>query len=240
MSHQNPREERWIAYHLGELSPAERREVEAELKASPHAAADYERLIQGIARWATEPVPYTPLRIENLGIEELKAGAKASGRVIEGWRRLIRPKSWVWGFAAAAACLLIFMQAEFSFRLGKVNLEWGAPAADPETAQLRDQVDRLTAQLAGMSESIQTQDKLIRDVAYTSSLQDALLESQLDSATSQLVRFVQSESQTRYQDFQNFLQLAGLNSTTPEWMTEASLGSPNQSAAPPQTGQENN
>lgn len=231
MTDKTPKEqqdERWIAYYLGDLSAAEKREVKAELEASPDKAADYEKLVKGIARWAEEPVPYTPLRMESLGLGEPSPNHPPRGR-FNALNRWFRPGPWVWGLATAALLALIFTQAEFTFRLGRVDIRWGTNPEATEAAQLREEVSRLSSQLAAITTAVDSNERQIESVAYASSLQDAYLENQLTSATSQLVRYMQTETQTRYQDFQNLMQLAGIENTrTPEWVSEAALnGAPN-------------
>lgn len=218
-------EERWIAYFLGELGAADRREVEAELKSSPSKAAEYESLIHGIEQWAREPVPYTPLRTESFARDGDTPADATKLRPRAPLLRTFRLRPWAWGLAAAALSLVVLLQAEFTFRIGKIDLRWGSSAENEPTIRLQEQVAQLTAQLSTLTQTVSSQDKLIRDVSYTASIQDAYLENQINNATSQLVRYVQSESQTRYEDFKSLMHIAGLGDPrTPEWMLDTPEG----------------
>ena len=50
MNPHEERDQRWIAYHLGDLSEGARAKVEAELREDPEKAIQFKALIEGIER----------------------------------------------------------------------------------------------------------------------------------------------------------------------------------------------
>lgn len=226
MNAKDKREERWIAYHLGELNHEQRREVETEFKESPAAAAEYENLVRGIGRWADEPVPYTPLKIESLGLENIQPEKTSPfRRRLERLRQWIPSAPWSLGFAAAALAAFVLYQSEFSFKIGRIDLRWGKSGPPEEVAALQQKIEFLTAQYGDLSTAVDANKTKIRETVLQGTLQGAYLEDQINDATVQLVRLQQAESQTRYHDVQNLMYLAGLDNTrTPEWMRDASSG----------------
>lgn len=211
MSAEDKREERWIAYHLGELTPAERTAIDAELAEDPEKAGEYKRLVDGIAAWAEEPSPYRPLDLESLNLEQ--SGALRPGRWASFGRRLKETfglgGSLAWGLAAAALFVFVLSQTQFTLSIGNTTLYWGEPAPAEPDEELQMQVAALAGQLGDVKETMLANGSRIQSVALDATARDLYLERSLRESESHLVDLQEAESRTRYRDMESMMRLVG-------------------------------
>ncbi|MBN1545509.1 MAG: hypothetical protein JW902_02500 [Syntrophaceae bacterium] len=197
MSEKDDRTRRWMAYFLDEVPPEQRPQIEAELRAAPEEAAEVLDFMEQIADWAKEPVPYTPLDLNDPQFNA-EFGRKS--------RRFV-PLTFAWPlrWVAVAIVLLALTQLNFSITVGDKTLRWGSPLT-------RSDVSRLNAKIACLETELQ---QVQQDTAQTQTdcqtvaLKNLMLEKEFRLTTAQLARNQQIETVTRYRDTQNLIRLAG-------------------------------
>ncbi|MEK7793911.1 MAG: hypothetical protein AAB353_05245 [Candidatus Hydrogenedentota bacterium] len=183
-------QDRWFAYLLGEVPESERGAIEAEMAEHPEEAEELRRVVDAASGWAKAPVSAAESDV-------VLYRAKSSAR---------RPRPWYAlpiGIAAAAAFVFAVSQANFTVSFGDSKLSWGA-SAPVETAP----VESSPALVA-----LQERNANLGEIVEALAMQTALLQENFDSATNELAYTQYVDRQTRYQEMQQLLQLAGY---TPE------------------------
>jgi len=204
MKEMDEREERWIAYYLGESSPDEKEAIEAELRESPKKREEFNRLIQGVKAWAKAPVAARPLDISQIGIETVGAAA------VDRKGRFARSFSLALGMAAAALFVFALSQIQFSLQFSGTTIVWGKSLPAERLDELQAQVARNAISLEQVNLSAADNSRQIKDIVLTNlAMRDIFAES-----TAQLVRMQEIESQTRYKDMQGVLTLVGNRPTS--------------------------
>ena len=201
MNNERNGDDRILARILGEAAEQDRAEIEAELRARPEIAAEYERLVEEVRAWAKEPVNATPLCVEEL----VKAAAARRDKSAPEAQMVPRPsrlRGWVWAVAAAALLLFALSQVSFQIRFGQSELNWGkrSPGLPPG----------MSADLTQLSREISECRKAIQDNArqiQTVALQGRAFEEEARVATERLTRLQQAETQTRYRDVAKLIHL---------------------------------
>lgn len=225
MDAKEEREGRWLAYHLGELGGAEGEKVAAELRDSPQKAEAYRRLIAGLTAWAEEPVPYSPLRIEDLALEPVRRDSSdRTGAWLGALRRLLPSPSMGWGLAVAAAALFVLYQAEFTLHIGDSTLNWGAGSAWGDHEQMQSEIALLGAELTQLRRVSQVNEARVREAALQGSLRDLYLEGEIRDTGTRLLNLQRVESRVRYNDFQDFLYMTGFEDVGARRWTSSSTG----------------
>jgi hypothetical protein len=232
MKHDSERDQRWMAYLMGEGDPDERAAVEAEMREEPEAAEACRRVMAGVEKWAEEAVPAAPLDFEALyaRVEEDETAQRErmgewvsapqyGGPDASSPRRVVS-NPWVWVAGVAASALLVFAlaQVQFTVRFGdKTTLQWGRGADTTDLAALRTQLETVASEahesrLAAQSASTQIQ---------TVSQRSSLMQEEFRQATAGLAWMQRAESQQRYRDVETLMRLTGVYPSANEW-TEAS------------------
>jgi anti-sigma factor RsiW len=182
----NEQQDRWIAYLVGEIPEGDRAAIEAELAAHPEAAAELRRVVDAASGWAKAPV--------SAGESDVVLyRANASTR---------RPRPWYAlpiGLAAAAALMFAVSQANFTVSFGDTKLSWGA--SGPVVSAPIESSPAFAA--------LQERDANLGEIVEALAVQTALLQENFDSATNELAYTQYVDRQTRYQEMQQLLQLAG-------------------------------
>lgn len=204
------RDQRWIAYHLGDLSEDEKAKVEAELREDPEKAIQFKELIEGIERWAAEPVPYTPLEISDLRLDRTQPFGSGEAESWSGASRRGPAMAWTWTLAAAALLVFALSMTEFTISFGQTELTWGRPAADPAVGEVSAQLAGIASELGELAQETLVSRDQIRQLAEW----NAEIEHDFLLTTTELMRIQADESQMRYQDDQNLLTLAGFSPAT--------------------------
>ena len=182
----DPREERWLAYHLGELPESDRRAVEDELEADPALAATMEHFMRDIGAWAKRPVPN-----ERMDIDTVRSQPDPRQNVLGALR---------WPMTAAAAALFLFAltQVQFSVQFGNTTFAWGkAPAENTAVEALQVRLDEMESAQASTQAAVET-------VA----MQTLALEESLNTTAATLAAAQQQEAIARYRDMEQLLALA--------------------------------
>ena len=187
MNPQKEREDRWLAYYLGELPESERRAVEEEFEADPALAADMKDFLRDVETWAKRPVPGEPMDIDAVRQHE------APGR---GGFKALR---WPLSFAAAALFLFALTQVQFSLEFGDTQFAWGqAPSAvNTGLPELQARLDAMEAAQASTQAAVET-------VA----MQTVVLEENLNTTAATLAAAQQQETIARYRDMEQLLAFA--------------------------------
>ena len=232
MKQDSERDQRWMAYLMGEGDPDERAAVEAEMREDPEAAEACRRVVAGVEKWAGEAVPAASLDFEALyacveeeetaqrdKMLELVSAPQWCGPPMSLPRRA-GSNPWVWVAGVAASALLVFAlaQVQFTVRLGeKTTLQWGRGADTADLTALRTQLETVASEahesrLAAQSASTQIQ---------TVSQRNSMMQEEFRQATAGLAWMQRAESQQRYRDVETLMRLTGVYPSANEW-TEAS------------------
>lgn len=184
------REERWLAYYLGELPESERRAVEHELEADPALAADMKAFMRDVESWAKRPVQGEPMEIDALRQQS------------ETEKHGIGTLRWPLAVAAAALFLFALTQVQFSVQFGDAAFAWGqAPATDnAAVAELQARLNAMEAAQASTQAAVET-------VA----MQTVVLEENLNTTAATLAAAQQQEAIARYRDMEQLLAFAASN-----------------------------
>jgi len=190
MNANDERRERWLAHLLGEAPPEVRDVIEAEMREERGEAAALRAVVEGVSRWAKEPVSCPPkdARWFHRGLSGV------SRRV---WRR--------WALAAAAAVLLVLAasQARFSVSVGDVTFRWRQEASNAGQNVYEKQVPELAERIQRLEEVSEIVAGQIESLA----LQNAAFQEQLRIAAVRLAYSQRAQAEARYRDIEGFLQL---------------------------------
>ena len=202
---QDARDRRWIAHYLGEDDPKDRVRTEAELRASQETASQYRRLIEGVEAWAHEPVPYTPLKMEEGDLEGARLGGKSNeGSLRSRIIRFFAPARWTWGLAAAALLVFAVMQLDFTLKLGRAELAWGESAGSAAIGPLGRNVVLLQEKIQDLELASEVNRAQIREIAF----HNLVLQETLRASTAELAFYQQTETRRRYHDIENLMRMA--------------------------------
>lgn len=198
MSTNDPRDERWIAYLLGECEPDEREKIEAEMRAIPDEAARVRALVEGVSDWVGEPTPYSPVDLEELE-RRLDVGTLTGSS--KRWR--------LWAPLAVAAALVVvaLTQVQFTVEWGDTALHWGQETPDVETAMNTAQLDTLAQRIGELEQAALETNRYIEALA----IQDLVLDDQLRNATTRLAHGQRMTAQS----VQDAFVLAGYQDSWP-------------------------
>jgi len=201
MNNERNGDDRILARILGEAAEQDRAEIEAELRARPEIAAEYERLVEEVRAWAKEPVNAPPLCVEEL-VKAAAAGRDKSAPEAQMVPRPSRLRGWAWAMAAAALLLLALSQVSFQIRFGQSEFHWGKRSPGLPSGMSAD-LTQLSREITECRKAIQDNARQIQTVA----LQGRAFEEEARVATERLVRLQQAETQTRYQDVEKLIHL---------------------------------
>ncbi len=198
MKPEPPRDDPWMAYHLGELPESERARVEAELKASPEQAESYRRFTAALGAWATEKVPERPFDFQAFRTKQ------ESGRAVDVLAvpsPALRKKSFLpgrlaWGLAAAAFFLFALSRTHFTLTLGNTTIRWGAAERSDDEDALRSQLKKTEEQLALLQGGMEQNTGILQTIAQ----RQIDTEKHFTEVTDQLSYYQQVEAATRYRD----------------------------------------
>lgn len=195
MTFDQEREQRWIAYALGDLDPEEREAIQAEMAKDPETAASVQHAVNLVRQWAKSPVelPESPT----------SAVERESGKRAGAMQSVPR---WFWGAAAAALLLVAVAQTQFTLTVGDTTFSWGATEQQALDNGVSERLDLVADRLAALE--TQSQDTVAALQSYF--VQNVALERDFREAVAQLERNQQIESLTRYEDMRRLVQLAGL------------------------------
>ncbi len=227
MKQDRERDQRWMAYLMGDVNPRERAMIEAEMRENPEAAEMCRRVVAGVEKWAGEAVPSEPLDFEALYAQveeeekldrakmlELVSAPQWCGPPMSLPRRA-GSNPWVWVAGVAASALLVFAlaQVQFTVRLGDTTLQWGKGANTTDLAALKTQLDSVASEaresrLAAQSASTQIQ---------TVSQRNSLMQEEFRQAAAGLAWMQRAESQQRYRDVETLMRLTGVYPSASEW-----------------------
>lgn len=182
----NEQQDRWIAYFLGETPERDRATIEVEMAAHPEAVAELRSVVDAASGWAKAPVSAAESDV-------VLYRANGSARRSRPWYALPI------GLAAAAALVLAVSQAKFTVSFGDTKLSWGA-SAPLETAPIES---------SSAFAALQERNTNLGEIVEVLAVQTALLQENFDSATNELAYTQYVDRQTRYQEMQQLLQLAG-------------------------------
>ncbi|MBI4558278.1 MAG: hypothetical protein HY706_11910 [Candidatus Hydrogenedentes bacterium] len=200
MSTSDKQRERWLAYLLGDIPPEERDAVEAEMRQSPDEVAALRAVVEGVSRWANEPVPHSPATVQ---VFESETGAAASGFRNERPSPRFR-RGWSYGVAAAAVLLgLLVSQARFSVSIGDVTFRWRQEVPTTIGTVQREELLALQDRTHRLEEAANIVAAQIEILA----VENAALRDQLQTAAVRLAYNQRAESVARYWDIQGLLQL---------------------------------
>jgi hypothetical protein len=197
MTNHEQREQRWIAYFLGEGDPVERRRTEQELREAPEEAERIRVLCTAVTQWAQEEVPPSPLALSELPVGDLEFQRAKKQRTSAMWKAL----PW----AAAAVFLLALSQVSFSVTMGDTTFAWGAGGA-PQTAD-----PAIATRLA----TLETASAEANELASAVALRTMNLETELRDTAAELAQNQRLESEVRYRDMARLLTLLSPNSGYP-------------------------
>jgi len=195
------REQRWIAYFLGEADPEEQRRIEEELAASPMEAEEFQRFVKDLHSWAQEPVSAASLRMHDILSRAGEPGMKPE----KASSPFMKPTRWFWALAAAALLLFSLSRISFSIRTEFLSFSWGQKAGGEEFRTLEENLKSLSARVEDYRQAAAENQTMIQ----TLNLRNRLLEDNMRSAVSQIVHNQQIESRTRYNDLQQIMQMTG-------------------------------
>jgi len=203
MRDQADREQRWIAYLLGETPPEERARIEDELREAPGEAERLRAVVDTVATWAKAPVSYSPLRVQDLDLDEEEAAPAPAGRTTPLARR-----RWLAAatLAAAAAFLFALSQVSFTLQYGDKALHWGGQAATEAPAGLGQTVDALATRVQGLEQAAIDAHGLIQALQW----QNAAMDEEFRNAALRLARSQRETAQIWYRDLNSAVYLAGL------------------------------
>jgi len=195
------REQRWLAYFLGEADTEEQRRIEEELAASPLEAEEFRQFVKEIQSWASEPVSAAPLRMHDIlsraGEPDMKPEKVSSP--------FMKPTRWFWALAAAALILFSLSRISFSVRTEFLSFNWGQKVEGEEIRALEEGLKSLSARVEDYRLTATENQTMIQ----TLNLRNRLLEDNMRNAVSQIVHNQQIETRTRYNDLQQIMQLTG-------------------------------
>jgi len=192
------RQDKWLAYALGELPEAERAGVEAELAEHPEEWQRLQQTVAAVHAWAGDAASTEASDVTAIVAEACRADRPRGD--CTGQPLAAGVPRWVWGAAAAALLLIALGQVQFTVTVGSTTFAWGTAAHAPDSqpvAALESKVKELTAK----------HDAAERQLTFMRNQYDALAHN-VQSTAEALAYSQQVESATRYRDVQQLLQLA--------------------------------
>ena len=205
MDMQENRDEKWIAYLLGDLDPADAALVEEEMKANPEQALEVRETVERIRAWSSESVEHVPLNMTDLGIAQASELPEGSSR--DNPRSRI-PSFWVRAGAlfAASAVLVAMTQARFSVSVGDNTFSWGMD----KNRDIAENPDRPALEVTpiGLISRIEVLEQAateMGDAVQALALQDSMMAESFKQNTLELAHYQRLESQARLSDMKRMM-----------------------------------